>query len=173
MHQPETDAMKLLTLCETLKAKAEDVTSQILRRWTEIAEAEPWLALPPDVDFDHLPELIRGLSGAALCTEFHRGLCEDVARIAALHGERRSREGFNDELVYREYHLLRRGMWERMKRDHGDSAIVFLATMRLDALTSLATAAALHGLHRDEVGEKRPWARVLEQLLDEWPLPRS
>lgn len=171
MTLPDPDAMELLALCETLKGKAEAIADQIVDRWQEIARSEPWLALPPDIDFDHLPDLIRGLAGAALCTEFDRSLCEQVVRTAAQHGEHRDREGFPDDLIYREYHLLRRAMWERLRRDHGESAMAYLAAMRLDALSSLATAAALHGLHRHELTEKRPWSRVLQELLDDWPFP--
>jgi hypothetical protein len=171
MPGPESSSMELLALCETLKGNAADVADRIIDRWQEIARSEPWLALPPDLDFDHLPDLIRELAGAALCTEFDRALCEGMVATAARHGEHRGREGFAEDLLYREYHLLRRAMAERMKRDHGESAVVYLATMRLDTLTSLSEAAALHGLHRERLEESRPWSRVVDELMDGWPLP--
>ena len=173
MTLPDADPIQLLTLGETLKGNADDIANQIVTRWQEIARVEPWLALPSDLDFDHLPTLIRQLAAAALCTEFDRGLCEQVARTAAEHGEYRAAEGFHDDLIYREYHLLGRAMWERMREDHGESAMAYLAAMRLDALTGLGTAAALYGLHRDRVTGTRSWAEVLEDLLDKWPLPSS
>lgn len=162
----------LVTLCETLKANAQEVATDILARWDEVAKGEPWQALPPGLDTDHLPQLIRSLAGAALCTEFDLKLCRKVVRDSAEHGKTRAREGMGDTLLYREYHLLRRALWQQMKEQHGETATVYYATMRLDALVSLANSAALHGLNWAALDEEGRWPQILDELLDEWPLPR-
>ena len=165
--------MDLLAICESVKASADEITSSVLDRWRQIGDAEPWHRLPADLDFDHLPKMIRDLAGAALCTEFDRGMCARLVRTAAEHGEHRAEQGLEEELLYREYHLLRRALWDQMKGDYGQNATVFYATMRVDTLTSLANAAALHGLNRPILEEKGVWPDVLSDLLDDWPLPAS
>lgn len=163
----------LLTLCETLKANAEEVATDIVRRWGEIAVGEPWQALPPGLGNDHLPSLIRSLADAALCTEFDREMCRAMVRDSAKHGQDRGDEGFDESLLYREYHLLRRALWQRMKEEHGETRTVYYATMRIDALVSLANSAALYGLNSATLDEEGRWPEVLDELLEEWPLPRG
>lgn len=173
MHSTEPGKqIDLVTLCETLKASAEEVAADIVARWDEIAEGEPWHALPDDLDHDHLPQLIRSLAGAALCTEFDRELCRKMVRDSAEHGWHRGQAGLDDALLYREYHLLRRALWQRMKEEHGETSTVYYATMRIDALVSLANSAALYGLNRTALEEEGRWPEVLDELLEEWPLPR-
>jgi hypothetical protein len=172
MEQPETGRqMDLLAICESMKANADEVARAIVDRWLEIIEAEPWQRLPEGLDFNHLPRLIRDLAGAALCTEFDRGMCATLVRTSAQHGQHRAEEGLGEELIFREYHLLRRALWRQMKADHGENATVYYATMRVDALVSLASSAALHGMNRDALIEQGVWPQVLDDLLDDWPLP--
>lgn len=163
----------LLTLCETLKTNAQEVATDIVRRWGVIAENEPWQTLPPGLGQDHLPSLIESLADASLCTEFDQELCREVVHDSAKHGRHRGDDGFDETLLYREYHLLRRGLWHRMKEEHGETRAVFYATLRIDALVSLANSAALHGLNWSFLEEAGRWPEVLDELLDEWPLPRS
>lgn len=165
--------MDLLALCETLKANAEDVAVAIIDHWQAIGQSEPWHAIPDDLDYNHLPKLIRELAGAALCTEFDPMLCRQVVQSSALHGQHRGEEGLDDTLLYREYHLLRRALWRQLKEDHGETTTVYYATMRVDALISLANAAALYGLYRPRLEAERRWPDVLEELLESWPLPGS
>lgn len=162
--------MDLPTLCQTLTAHAHSIAARVVRRWEEIAGAEPWLALPADLDFDHLPDLIRALAAAALCTEYDHTLCREAMEAAAGHGAHRAKQGFGENLIHREYHLLRRALAFSMKDEHGESAAVYYATMRLDALMSLMSAAALHGLHRQAFDDEGRWPAVLDELLDGWPL---
>lgn len=161
----------LLALCETMKANAGDVSAAIIRRWHAIGRSEPWHSLPEDLDFDHLPDLIRALAAAALCTDFDRSLCREAMRVSAEHGHHRASEGLDEALIYREYHLLRRALWRELKEEHGETSAVYYATMRVDALISLANAAALHGLNRERLEEEGRWPQALDELLADWPLP--
>ena len=173
MKNETGEQMDLLALCETLKASAEEIATAIVDRWDEIARNEPWNALPPGLDNDHLPHLIRSLAGAALCTEFDRELCRKMVYDSATHGRHRGEEGLDDTLLYREYHHLRRALWQQMKEAHGENATVYYATMRIDALVSLANSAALYGLNWAVLHDEGRWPTVLEELLDEWPLPKG
>lgn len=173
MEADTGNAVDLQSLCDDLTANAGELAGTIVDRWDVIAESEPWQALPPGLDHDHLPELIESLAGAALCTEFDRDLCRKVVHYSAVHGRHRGEEGLTDTLLYREYHLLRRALWQRLKDDHGETAAVFYATMRMDALISLANSAALYGLNWAALDEAGRWPHVLDELLDEWPLPEQ
>lgn len=165
--------MDLRTLCESMKSGAEEISHRILDRWDVIAGEEAWQALPSDLDHNHLPELIRSLASAGLCTDFDSELCAKMVRDSAEHGRHRAEEGLSDNLLYREYHLLRRALWQRFKDEHGDSATVYYATMRIDALISLANSAALYGLNWKTLDADGRWPQALDELLEEWPLPRT
>lgn len=164
-------AIDLLTICESLKANSVPIADLVIRRWDEIGASEAWLALPEDLDFDHLPQLIRALASAALCTDFDRTLCRRALDLAAEHGEHRAEQGFSDDLIHREYHLLRRALARQVQDEHGGSGKTYYASMRLDALVSLVGAGALHGLHRDELESQGRWPGILGDLLARWPLP--
>lgn len=167
------DVMDLTTLCRSLQSDADTIADEIVDSWKDISDSEQWLELPEQLDHDHLPDMIRSLAEAGLCTDFQRKACHKVGQIAAEHGAHRATEGFGENLIYREYHLLRRALASTMKERHGESATVYYASMRVDVLVSLASAAALHGLHKDELEREGRWPNVLQELLDGWPLPDS
>ena len=174
MSKPEPQSeLDLVSLAEVIKANADAVSADILDRWDRIARNESWHRLPQDLDHDHMPELIRALAGAALGTEFDRSLCKRVVELAARHGYHRAREGLDEALIYREYHLLRRALWERLKAEHGENATVYYAAMRIDTLISLSTSASVHGWNRDALSAAGRWPDALEELLHGWPLPQS
>lgn len=173
MESETGEPLDLQPLCDSLQANAEAVATAIVDRWQVIAQSEPWQALTPGLDHNHLPDLIDSLAGAALCTDFDRDLCRKMVRDSAEHGKHRAEEGLDDTLLYREYHLLRRALWQQMKEDHGENATVFYATMRIDALVSLANSAALHGLNWVHLEKDGRWPHVLDELMAEWPLPHK
>lgn len=163
----------LAALCESLKANADQIAATVIEKWRKIGVTEPWHALPDGLDFDHLPELIAALADAALCTVYDAILCREVAELAARHGEHRADEGLHEALIYREYHLLRRALWIQMKEEHGETATVYYATMRVDALISMAIAASLHGLNREALEAEGRWPEALDELVADWPLPNG
>lgn len=166
-----TSGMDLHTLCHRIVEESERIAEQVVHRWGEITASEPWLSLPDDLDFDHMPDLIRRMALASLCTEFQRDRCRDLIASAAVHGEHRARQGFEETLIYREYHLLRRALWSRMKQEEGENARIYIASMRMDTISTLATAGALHGMHRQELEAQGRWPDILEEIMTEWPLP--
>ena len=165
--------MELEQLGRKLTEDADQVADAIIRRWSEIGSAEDWLRLPDDLDHDHLPDLIRRMAEAALCTDFERDRCRAVLECSAAHGAYRASQGFDESLLYREYHLLRRALWHRIEASWGSGAGTYYASMRLDTTATLATSGALNGIHRDELERQGRWPGVLDEILDDWPLPRA
>ena len=165
--------MDLKGIGDRIVEGAIEIADEIINHWDRIASSEPWLALPENLDFDHLPELIRRMAMASLGSDFDRERCRDLLAASATHGEHRARQGFEESLIYREYHLLRRALWSRMKQEHGENADIYYASMRLDTVSTLATAGALHGMHREELEEQGRWPEILEEIMTEWPLPKT
>lgn len=164
--------MDFIALCEMIKERAEDISAAVLDRWVVISGAEQWLSLPDGLDYDHLPQLIRQLAAASLCTEYDRTLCEHVVQTAVLHGVHRADQGFGENLIHREYHLMRRALAREMTAEHGETADTYYANMRIDALISVAASAALRGVHQpDELDDGDRRREVASEILDAWPIP--
>lgn len=161
--------MDLDQIGQILSASADDLALAVVQRWEELSEAEEWLALPDDLDMNHLPALIRSLADSALLSDFSRRECRRVVDAAALHGQHREEAGFAEDLIFREHHLLRRALWNQLRERFGENAQTFYAAMRLDTVIGLATTASLQGYHWKKLEEHGRWPRALDELLEEWP----
>lgn len=170
----EGGSLDLDQIGEILKTSADEVALSVVQRWRELGKAEEWLTLPEDLDMDHLPSLIRSLADSALVSDFGKPECTRLVDAAALHGQHREEAGFGEDLIFREYHLLRRSLWNRLRERFGENAQTFYATMRLDTVIGLATAASLQGYHWKKLNEQGRWPQALDELLEEWPgLPEA
>ncbi len=136
-----------------------------MRDWDAIAASAAWLDVPQPMDEDGLSDLIRLLAEAARDRERgEEGASKALIRAALIHGRERRGNGFSEDLLFREYHLLRRGLWERLRevgpRDAAD------AILRIDAEITMATAASLHGFHTE--GTPTVDEELVEQLASRW-----
>lgn len=155
--------------CEELKAHL----AEVLVEWHAITGEQPWLSMPAEVRIDHLPELIRELSDAALRAPADRAARLRALSTAVAHGEDRRLRGFSDNLLFTEYYLLREAVWRYIRQlwpleDAGP------AIMRIDSAITLASRAALYGYHSrelEELGHSVP--DLLVDLLEQWPVERS
>ena len=157
------------TVLKLILDSAEDLAAGIVAEWRVIGRDEVWLALPENMDFDHLPDVLRALARATFVSELDRGLAREVTAASAKHGSDRQEQGFQESYLYTEYMLLRRSMWE-LFREHLAPPEAYDAIVRVDALISLSTLACLRGFHRSTYEERGDWPATLERLLDEWPL---
>jgi hypothetical protein len=149
---------------------ADGVAREVLGEWKRMGRSESWLTLPETMTFDHLPELLREIVRTALGrNRFDAVNARRVIETAAIHGETREREGFTENLLHTEYHLLRRSLW-RFIREHMDGDGAIDAILRVDSLISLASLASLRGYHRNTFSSRGQWPAVLDQLASEWPL---
>lgn len=157
--------------CEAIDAQADELVAEIIDGWGKIAKSEPWLALPATVGHDHLADLLQALAHAALCELRDKGARRWLVERGAQHGEDRLLEGFSEELLYREYHLLRTFLWDWIRRRWGSLPDAHNAILLLDAAITLATSASLRGYHRHTLERRGRWPLALEELIEEyWPL---
>lgn len=147
----------------------DPLAKRIVDEWREIGANEVWHGLPPNMEFDHLPEVIAALANTALAGNFERTAVEQSLRLSAVHGEHRQTEGFPEQFVYTEYHLLRRSMWhflgETVAPDDAARSV-----SRIDVGITLATMAALRGYHRSTFEKRGDWPAALYRVLEEMPI---
>ena len=150
---------------QTIAKSLEEHPDEVLGEWHKLTRQEPWLALPEVASLNHLPEVIRGLAAAALVAPGDREALAEKIWAAAQHGQDRLEQGFPEHLIHTEYHLLRRSLWRFIERNHGQSLQHYEAIARLDAATTLATAAALLGYHRAALEKRGDWPAAVERLI--------
>lgn len=158
-------------VCQAVKASAVDLALEITLQWKLKAAAEPWFTFPDQINFDHLPELIASLADVAL----DRSVDPEVRRrkiwAAARHGRERREHGFHEELIFREYDLLRRALWQYIRDHHGTTQPTTNVILAVDSGITLAASASLRGFHRDAFEAAGRWPEALEELLGRWPQP--
>jgi hypothetical protein len=157
----------LQQICASLQDRADEFGQLLLEQWKRIGRDEPWLALPEGISQNDLPDLIRALAAAAAS-----GFADPAAKVALVefaagHGESRLREGFPEDLIFREYHLLRRTLWRRLEAEFGKHATAHEFILAFDAGITLATSASLRGYHRSTYEARNDWPDTLYQLVDE------
>lgn len=159
-------------LLKLILDNAESIAEEIVEEWREIGRDEVWLSLPPNMDFDHLPEVLRALARATFAPEVDRSLARQLTGESAKHGSDRHEQGFQESYLYTEYMLLRRSTWE-LFQEHLKAREAYGAIVRADALISLSTLACLRGFHRVTYEERGDWPATLDRLVGEWPLTRA
>lgn len=159
-------------LLERILDGAEQLAADIVEEWRQIGKDEVWLALPENMDFDHLPAVLRALARATFAPRMDRDLARKVTDESAKHGSDRHEQGFQESYLYSEYTLLRRSTWE-LFQEHLPTEQAYEAIVRADALISLSTLACLRGFHQQTYQERGDWPATLDRLVDEWPLLRG
>ena len=157
---------------ESLKPIGDAINAplpEIMQTWEAATECEPWLGLSPEFRTNNLSGVIRGLVEVALSGDSDRAALLEKLRAAAEHGQHRLEIGLAEDVVFAEYRLLRRALWNFIQANY-PPPVAQEAIMRLDASTTLATIASLRGYHRPSLEEGGDWPRPIEQLADRWPM---
>lgn len=160
--------MTAADICAVLR-KSQD---EIIGLWEERIDREPWLRLSRDARIDHLPELLEGLADAVLCVPDEEGARRRLLVMAVRHGGHRADDGFDDTVLYEEYHILRECIWHVIERHHPGSSLAVVAISRIDMAITNSTTASLHGFHQADDEDERV-GRIVHRLLHEriWPPP--
>lgn len=88
---------------------------------------------------------------------------------AVEHGVTRRKDGYDEPLLIAEYHLLRRALWDYVRRNTRPGEALEVIT-RIDTAISLATMASIRGYHRPELEARGNWSDALRKLIEESPL---
>jgi hypothetical protein len=150
-----------------LTEKAEPIAFEVMADWTQLGSNEPWHRLPPRMDHDHLPDVIRKLAATALITFFDPTERTSLAWACVQHGQHRFDTGVAEETVAREFELLRWALWRRLKRE-ADIEVASSAIIRLDSAIAFAHGASLRGYHRRVIEAGGDWPAAVERYIDEW-----
>lgn len=131
-------------MTESTDVRKESAT--ITARLKLVMDREPWTSLPESQRVDHLPDLLGALLRMAFDPEREAGHRDEVLEFARLHGVDRRNQGFEEEVIFEEYYLLRSEACTGLRAFHEERALESIIP-RLDAAISLATLASLRGLH--------------------------
>ncbi|CAN5686416.1 hypothetical protein BH23GEM10_BH23GEM10_03440 [soil metagenome] len=155
-----------------LRDNATPIAQQTLKDWDALVEREPWHGLPQGLDMDHLPQLIACLVDASLLTFFGIDERSALAENAVKHGQHRFDEGVTEDVLQREYEVLRWGLWRRAKQQAPPRS-ASEAIIRLDSAMTFALGATLRGYHRDAIEETTDWSTALARYIAEWSFPSA
>lgn len=157
--------------CVAIDSEADRLVEEVIDHWGKLATQEPWLSLPATVSHDHLADLLKALANAALCSLREVDSRRWLVERAAQHGVDRLVEGFSEELLYREYHLLRTFLWDWILTRWGSLEDAHEAILLLDSAITLSTSASLRGYHRPTLERQGRWPSALDDLVQEyWPI---
>jgi len=155
-----------------LVGRSEEVADDVLAFWQDLSQREPWLRLPEDTDMDFLPVTLESLASAALDTTADPQVRRDMLAASAQHGsDRRREDGFTEPLLHRELHMLRRALWDTIRRNFGDTGDALDAMLRIEAAHAVSVEATLFGFHNGPPDEVASWDEVCAALLREFPPP--
>jgi hypothetical protein len=154
-----------------LEENADTIAQGIMQDWHALGEREPWHRIPENLDQDHLPDMIRALARTALAGFFEKPARQELVDASVTHGEHRYQQGVAEEILAREFELLRWALWRRLK---GESAIedASQGIIRLDSALTLAHGASLRGYHRREIEAAGDWNEALRRYIEEWSFPQ-
>ena len=138
---------------------------EILADWQHQEAGQPWFAQPAEHGFDLLPDLIGQLLTTACCAPDDGAKYRAMLAAASDHGAQRRAQGFGQELLPTEYHLLREAVWRVLRRHAPDHAL--RAVFHVDRAITVATRASFVGYHREALAAAGRWPAALEQVADE------
>ena len=151
-----------------LEQNAEGVAAKVAALWHERAEQVLDEKLPPELDLDHLPQIIRNLAAAAPAGPDDPA-AERLVRTSILHGKHRREAGYADSIIFREYHVLRRFLWDALKASEEPQNAIVAAILHIDAAMTTATAASVHGFHL--IDRPTDEDALVKRLLRDWTMP--
>lgn len=155
-------------LGRNLKQDADRIGREVIGEWDRLGTAEPWHRLPKNIDLDHLPDMIRALAEAALLSFFGEDERYGLAVACVRHGDHRYSTGHSEEVLAREYGLLRAALWQRVRSLATDSTAAAHAIIRLDSALTFAHGASLRGYHRDHIEQTADFETVLDAYVEQW-----
>ena len=151
-----------------LEENADAVAKRVVASWDRRAEEELGQKLPEGLDLNSLPDLIRHLAAAATAGP-NNPVVAAMIRIALEHGRHRRQEGYTDTVLFREYHLLRRFLWDELKASDSPQEAVVAAILHIDAAMTLATAGSIHGFHL--IDHPTDEEALIDKLAADWNPP--
>jgi hypothetical protein len=146
-------------------AELRDNLALVLAEWEAVSREEPWHIQPQRYGPDSLHETMRAVLDVALGDGGDKEASERLVRSAAAHGDQRRVQGVGDDAVLREYHALRAALWRYLRQAPIPPSEALTAILRVDAVITVATTAALRGYHRSDMPASPEWAVELLRYI--------
>lgn len=148
------------TLCEILSESIPEIVS----RWEQTVDREPWSRLSRSERIDELPDFLTQLFDVTICRAGSAADPRPLLDTATRHGEQRRRLGLDYDHVMEESALLRRVVWE-VARPHRDE---YHEIVRVDSALTVALMASLRGYAKPELDARGEWDATLPRLIADW-----
>jgi hypothetical protein len=136
----------------------------IVDRWLDYVDREPWSSLSVADRLDDLPRFLETLL-TELSTSPSTGKIEwSFLNAAAMHGDQRRRLELGYDYIMEESALLRRAMWgfDGLHRHHVQEMA------KIDAALTVGLLASLRGYAKPELVARGEWNTSLARLAMEW-----
>lgn len=140
--------------------------AEIMAEWTAVAAEEPWIALPREYRLNSLPLVLTTVFDATFGGGDADALAERLAQAAAEHGESRRGQGFDTDLLFREYYFLRHAI-ERYLCEVLRQPRCHELLLDVDYVLTTAQRQSLYGFHRAELERTGQWAEVTARARGE------
>jgi hypothetical protein len=147
----------------SIYAELAEREAEILHEWLALIEEEPWVELPSDDRFDHLPSVVTQLLAAMSQPDAATIGC--LVAAACQHGADRRAQGVTDRLLFIEYLHLRAALWRVLRAAMPEEpSVAAQAMLAIDVGIGAASRASLLGFHQQEIVATGVWPRPLEQV---------
>ncbi|MEX0891081.1 MAG: hypothetical protein WEB88_02845 [Gemmatimonadota bacterium] len=144
-------------------------TDAVMKRWRHSVATEPGLMGARELDVDALPELISTALDVLEERPDQETSRRNLLKWTLEHGHYRIRESVPDDMLFKEYHVLRYALWDTIRERHGTNRLTSTVITQLDAVLSVASRASLRGYYHEhfETGGED----MAENLLEDGPWP--
>lgn len=150
-----------------LCAHLDEHVEEIVTEWLAVATEEPWSGLTRDERLNHLPDLVRGILDASLCTPAEPRAHREKVAAAIQHGMQRRRQGFDGTLLFAAYTFIREAMRRHLLECDLPRPAATEALLRIDIATTVASLASLRGFYRSEHEKHGRWEELVEEMARE------
>ena len=148
------------TLCTVLSTRIPELVA----RWEQSVDREPWSKLSHADLIDELPTFLEHLLEATICSKPGLGDPGPMVDTATRHGEQRRRLGIDYDRVMEESALLRRAVWE-FAQPHREE---YHEMLRVDSALTVALMASLRGYAKPELEARGEWESTLSRVVTDW-----
>ena len=92
-----------------------------------------------------------------------------ILQVALEHGKDRRHAGYADGVIFREYHLLRRFLWDELKQVGASQQAIVGAILHIDTAMTAATSGSIHGYYL--IDRPTDEDELVKRLVDDWNMP--
>lgn len=152
-------------ICANLRASLPDVLEELKETISDLS-----IDVPTDRHLAALPEVVVGMVEASVSDPQDVALHRACIEVAANHGEWRRRQNCPEDVLHREYAVVRETLNRHVARQELPQKRITEALIRIDMAATVATLASIRGFHRLELEQTGRWEGSLDRIARASPL---